>query len=249
MGLMARNPVRHNCAQPHQCSLDVRMQVMARSPLTKKLNPQQHRELDQHLTSWAWAAGDPILLAGEQAQGSYMVAAGRARITRDTIDGREITVDIAAPGDVIGPLHTHSSPATDSAWAIETTCALYLPAEALAEVVDAYPQLALAIMRMQQNQLVRSRERETAQTTSTVEQRVAAALQHLDAKLGQIRQDGSSLLQVRLRRDDVAGMAGTTVESTSRAMARMKKTGVIDSGREWIAITNHQALADLVAGL
>lgn len=101
-------------------------------------------------------------------------------------------------------------------------------------------------MRMQQDQLVRSRERETAQTTSTVEQRVAAALQHLDAKLGQIRQDGSSLLQVRLRRDDVAG---TTVESASRAMARMKKTGVIDSGREWIAITNHQALADLVAGL
>lgn len=151
---------------------------------------------------------------------------------------------------VVACSETSTAPVPSSmisnSWAIETTCALYLPVEALAEVVDAYPQLALAIMRMQQDQLVRSRERETAQTTSTVEQRVAAALQHLDAKLGQIRQDGSSLLQVRLRRDDVAG---TTVESASRAMARMKKIGVIDSGREWIAITNHQALADLVAGL
>lgn len=248
MGCMVRNPVRHTCAQPHHCSLDVRMQVLARSPLTKELNPQQHRELDQHLTSWAWAAGDPILLAGEQAQGSYMVASGRARIARDTIDGREITVDIAVPGDVIGPLHTHSSPAMDSAWAMETTCALYLPAEALAEVVEAYPQVALAIMRMQQDQLAQSRNRETAQATSTVEQRVAAALQHLDTTLGETRRDGSRLLQVRLRRDDVAGMAGTTVESASRALAKMKKTGVIDSGREWIAITDHQALTDLITG-
>lgn len=245
---MSRNPVRHSCAQPHRCSLDVRLKVMARSPLTRELSPQQHRELDQHLSAWSWAAGDPILLAGEEASGSYMVASGRARITRDTIDGREITIDIAAPGDVIGPLHTHSSPATDSAWTMETTCALYLPAEALAEVVGTYPQLALAIMRMQQDQLAQSRERETAQATSTVEQRVAAALQHLDAKLGETRRDGSRLLQARLRRDDIAGMAGTTVESASRAMAKMKKTGVIDSGREWIAITDQAALADLVIG-
>lgn len=224
------------------------MKVMARSPLTRELSLQQHRELDHHLTAWAWAAGDPILLAGEQAPGSYMVASGRARISRDTIDGREITVDIAAPGDIIGPLHTHSSPATDSAWAMETTCALYLPAEALTKVVDTYPQLALAIMRRQQNQLALSREREIAQATVTVEQRVATTLQHLDAKLGQPQQDGSSLLQVRLRRDDIAGMAGTTLESASRTMAKMKKTGVIDSGREWIAITDHQALAELSTG-
>lgn len=224
------------------------MQVLARSPLTKELNPQQHRELDQHLTSWAWAEGEPILLAGEQAQGSYMVASGRARVVRDTIDGREITVDIAVPGDVIGPLHTHSSPAMDSVWAMETTCALYLPAEALAEVVEAYPQVALAIMRMQQDQLTQSRNRQTAQATLTVEQRVAAVLQHLDTTLGETRRDGSRLLQVRLRRDDVAGMAGTTVESASRALSKMKKTGVIDSGREWIAITDHQALTDLITG-
>lgn len=243
---MARNPVRRNCAQPHECSVDVRMKVLARSPLTRDLSPEQHTEIDRLLTSWAWAAEDPILLAGDEADGTYLVASGRARITRDTRDGREITLDIAAPGDIIGPLHTHQSTATDSAWAMETTCALYLPAEALAEVVETYPAVALAMLRMQQDELARARERETAQTTSTVEQRVAAALRRLDDKLGQTRGDGSSLLQVRLRRDDIAGMAGTTVESASRALARMKKEGVINSGREWIAIIDHEALADLI---
>lgn len=242
---MARNPVRSNCAQPHPCSWDVRMKVMARSPLTRDLSPQQHEELDQYLTSWAWATGDPIVLAGEPLEGSYMVASGRARITRDTIDGQETTVDIAVPGDIIGPLHTHTAPAPDSAWAMETTCALFLPADALATVVKNYPPMALAILQMQQEQLVRSRDRDTTQATATVAQRVADALLYLDVKLGEPRRDGSSLLQARLRRSDVAGLAGTTVESTSRAMAKMKKDGVIDSGREWIAITDHEALADL----
>ena len=233
MGGMS-NPVRSNCAQPHSCSANVRLAAMARSPLTREMTPDEHLELDEFVTSWAWAEGDPLMLAGEEMTGSYMVVAGRVRVTRDTIDGRELTVDIAAPGDIVGPLDTVPSAAVDSAWAMETTCALYLPGDRLAKVIAGHPTLALAIVRMQQERLAQARERDVGQTAKTVAQRVAAVLLRLDAKLGQLQSDGSSLLQVRLRRDDIAGMAGTTVESTSRAMSKMKKDGVIDSGREWV---------------
>lgn len=224
------------------------MQAMSRSPLTRELSPEEHRDLDGYLTAWSWAEGDPIFLAGEEVDGSYLVVSGRARVTRDTIDGREITVDIAAPGDVIGPLDIRASEAVDSAWAMETTCALHLPAASLAQVIEAHPKLALAIIRMQQERLAQSRERDIAQATKTVEQRVAAVLRRLNGKLGQLQTDGSSLLQVRLRRDDIAGMAGTTLESASRAMSKMKKAGVIDSGREWVAIADAEALDALIEG-
>lgn len=228
--------------------MEVRLNAMARSPLSRDLEVAQHRDLDRYLSAWSWAADDPVFLAGEQATGSYLVVSGRVRVTRDTIDGREITVDIAAPGDMLGPLYTHAVEAVDSAWAMETTCALYLPAESLAEVITQHPALALSIMRMQQDRLAQSRERDIGQTTKNVEQRVGAVLRRLEAKLGDRRPDGSSLLQVRLRRDDIAGMAGTTIESASRAMSKMKKSGILDSGREWVAIVNHDALDDLVAG-
>lgn len=224
------------------------MQVMARSPLTRDLSPEQHAELDRHLTSWSWAEADPILRAGEEAAGSYMVASGRVRVIRDTIDGREITVDIAGPGDVIGSLHTHPSQVEDSAWAMETTCAFFLPAEALAKVVQEYPPMALAMLRMQQERLTQAREREIAQATRTVVQRVASVLVNLAARLGQRQADGATLLQVRLRRDDIAGIAGTTLESASRAMSQMKRDGLIDSGREWVSILDHQALTELASG-
>lgn len=248
METMSQNPVRRSCAQPHHCSPEVRLKAMARSPLLRDMDVDEHRDLDQYLSAWSWAEGDPVILAGDEITGSYLLVAGRARVTRDTIDGREITVDIAAPGDVIGPLHTHPVEVVDSAWAMETTCALYLPADSLAEVITRHPTLALSIVRMQQEHLTQSRERNVGQTTTTVEQRVGAALRRLDGKFGEHQQDGSSLLQVRLRRDDIAGMAGTTVESASRAMAKMKKAGIINSGREWVAILDRDALEDLVDG-
>ena len=228
--------------------MDTRIRVMKRSPLTRDLTEEQMSHLARDLKAWAWNEGDPLLIAGEEADGSYMIASGRARITRDTIDGRELTVAIAAPGDIVGPVSTVPTGAVDSAWAMETTCALFIPADALAEVVADYPQFAVALLQMQQNQLRLAREKEVGQTIHTVEQRVAAVLEELALKLGQHLSDGSTLLQVRLRRRDIAGMAGTTLESASRAMSKMKRAGIIDSGREWVSILDADGLADLVMG-
>lgn len=242
---MSTSPVRSTCAHPHQCSLDVRMQVMTRSPLTRDLTPQQHAELDEHLRALSWAEGDPLLLAGESPGGVYLMMSGRARVTRDTEEGDEITLDVAAPGDVIGPLATTVTEAVDSAWAMETTCALYLPAGSLAVVVEKFPTLALALLRLQQERLDTARERDVAHATRTVEQRVAGVLLHLADKLGRVRTDGSVVIDARLRRDDIAGMATTTVESASRAMAKMKREGLIDSGREWVVLLDAPALSAL----
>lgn len=224
------------------------MRVMAQSPLTRELSAADYRELDSFVTAWSWAAGDPIIFAGEDIEGSYMIVAGRARVTRDTAEGREITVDIAVPGDVIGPLSTHAAPSPDSAWAMETTCALYLPAHALATVVHRLPQFALSLLSLQQQMVNRSRTSHTDSATVPVEQRVAAALLYLNSKLGQRQRGGSFLLQARLRRDDIAGLAATTVESTSRVMSRLKKDGLIDAGREWISLRDVPKLTTLAAG-
>lgn len=245
---MASNPVRSSCAHAHSCSHDVRLRAMADSPLLGSLTPEQHLRLDTTLSAWAWNEGDPLLMAGEMLEGSYLIVAGRARVTRDTVDGKEITVDIAAPGDMVGPLSTFTAEAPDSVWAMETTCALYLPAAALSDVVKDYPQFALSLLEMQHENLSHSRTRGVAQSTKTVEQRVAGVILHLDEKLGQVRSDSSHLIQVRIRRDDIAGMAGTTIESASRAMTRMKRNGLIDSGREWVVVLDFDALSNLAEG-
>ena len=108
-----------------------------------------------------------------------------------------------------------------------------------------YPTLAVALMNMQYRRLMQSRQTGMAQSTQSVTQRVACVLLLLDRKTGYTRSDGTRVLQVKLPRTDVAGMAGTTVESTSRVMAQLKKNGVIDSGREWVHILDLPELRKL----
>ena len=43
-------------------------------------------------------------------------------------------------------------------------------------------------------------------------------------------------------------MASTTIESASRAMSKMKRAGLIDSGREWVSLRDLEGLDLLAAG-
>ncbi|MHA2789715.1 Crp/Fnr family transcriptional regulator [Corynebacterium sp. S7] len=242
---MARNPVRSSCAQPHECGLDVRLNALARNSLTKHLSHDDHLVLDTYLSAWAWGPDEPILFAGEESEGSYLIVHGRARVSRDTADGRNITIDIAAPGDIVGPISSHIAIAENSVWAMETTCALYLEHTALAEVLQRWPSVGVELLHLQQTRLAEANDRGVAHVSRTVDQRVAAVLVRLDEKMGQRMSDGTHLIQVRIRREDIAGMAGTTVESASRAMSALKKQAVIDSGREWVRILDAERLADI----
>src|SRR5699024_5299022 len=144
---MSANPVRPNCARRHSCSLDVRLDAMARSPLTRELKPEEHLDLDSFVTSWAWSEGDPLMMAGQNVLAFCLAAAGRVRLSRYTVAGRQISVDIASTGDIFGPLETTPSYAVDSAWGMEPTCALFLPADRLAEVIARHPALPVAIVQ------------------------------------------------------------------------------------------------------
>lgn len=109
--------------------------------------------------------------------------------------------------------------------------------------MQEHPALAVQILNLQQEHLARVRHNEIAQATLPVPQRVADVLLHLNTKLGATRADGVRVLTADVSRADIAGMAGTTVESASRVMAAWKKQGLIDSGRRWVALLDVAALA------
>jgi CRP-like cAMP-binding protein len=77
-----------------------------------------------------------------------------------------------------------------------------------------------------------------------VERRIASILLSLGQKLGEPSEHGL-LLQVPLTRQELADMAGATVETASRVVSRLETAGVLSTGRQWIAITDPQRLAAL----
>jgi len=51
-----------------------------------------------------------------------------------------------------------------------------------------------------------------------------------------------------LSREDLAAMAGATVETASRTLSQFKKAGLIHSGRQWVALADTDGLRAIAEG-
>lgn len=221
------------------------MQVLARVPLFADLSEHQLDSVDRRMVSLSWGEGDALFTAGEPADHLYVLAAGRAKLSRPASTGSEVVVDLLAPGDLFGALSTLGQPVyAETAWALTTTCALRIDPRSFRQVLLEHPQVGLRVLDDVACRLAEARSGMGQQSMSTVAQRVAATLLRLADKLGQERSGNQGiLLQLPLTRVDLASMAGSTPESVSRVMSQLRRDGVIDSGRRWTAVLDRDRLA------
>jgi CRP/FNR family transcriptional regulator, nitrogen oxide reductase regulator len=240
-----RIPLTSTCALPHRCSRAVRMQVLGGVALFTGLSQQQLEGIDKRMVSLSWAAGDPLFTAGELADHLYVLAAGQAKLSQPRPGGQEVVVDLLTPGDLFGALSILGQPVyPETAWALTTTCALRIDAQSFREILAEHPEVALRVLDDVAGRLAQARSDVGQQSTSTVAQRVATTLLRLADKLGQERSGNrGTLLQLPLSRADLAAMVGSTAESVSRVMSRLRKDGIIDSGRRWTAVLDRDRLA------
>nr|WP_297426343.1 Crp/Fnr family transcriptional regulator [uncultured Actinotalea sp.] len=254
-------PLRSTCARPHACPAPVRREVLSRVPLFAGLSAEDLLTVDARMTSLAWAEGDPLYRAGEPAEHLYVLAVGRAKVLRTAATGQDVVVDLLAPGDLAGPLGAgdpHDGAGvlgtsgagvhTETVVALSTVCALRIGLTEFRAVLEEHPAVALRVLDTTLRLLAEARADVVRQSTADVAQRVAATLLRLDARFGQERAAGGTLLQLPLSRADLAGMTGSTPESVSRVMSRLRREGVLETGRRWTAIRDRERLAAVAAG-
>jgi CRP/FNR family transcriptional regulator len=78
-----------------------------------------------------------------------------------------------------------------------------------------------------------------------VESRIAALLLKLADKTGE-KKDKTILIDMRLTKQDIAEMVGTTVETTIRVMSKFKKSGYITDKDGKVLIKDLEALESIV---
>jgi CRP-like cAMP-binding protein len=173
-----------------------------------------------------------------------VVAAGQVKTLQPALNGQDSIVDMLGPGDLLGGLSVLSQQVYGvTAEALVTTCALRIDTVTFREVLLEHPQVALRALDEVTALLQDARSDTSQRATSTVAQRVATTLLQLAEKFGQHGGSGDgTLLQLPLSRADLAAMTGSTPESVSRAMSRLRNDGIIDSGRRWTSILDRAKL-------
>ena len=144
---------------------------------------------------------------------------------------------LLAPGDAFGGVAAFGgSTYPVSAEAVTLVSADEWPGAVMASLMERYPKLAMNALRLR----IRAAPR-VAGTVSSARDREgrapgSPALLRLVQQAGRPVESGV-LIDLRLSREDIAQMTGTTLFTVSRLLSRLEADGVIEAGRQRVVVS------------
>ncbi len=241
------SPVRIEPVEIHMCDLDMRLTILHSVPFFAHLSHEDVAEINQLFHEYGYDAGETIYFSGDPAAYLYIVASGQVKLLRHAITGQDVMVDVLSQGDFFGTLSAlESETYADTAQAQISICVLRITAEDFRALLARHPDIALKVLDITSRRLQDAYEMLRQLSAHSVEKRIAHVLLKLVEKLGEAS-DVGLLIQMPLNRDDIAQMTGTTSETASRIMSQFQRDGLIQSGRQWVAVTDQNALASIAA--
>lgn len=230
------------------CGIDVRLAMLARSPLFAGLDDAALARVNARCHAVAMAPGEVVYRKGEEAERLIVVATGQLKLLEHTADGGEVVLDLCVPGSFLGgaPMLGDVAYAHD-AHALTHGCLLVLAADVFEAVVRDEPTVALNALRLTSQRLRDAQRTVQALSRRPVETQLAATLLRLAARLGG-PETPAARLELALSQVDLAAMSGTTPESVSRTFAAWHRRGLVERGRGWIELRDRAALEALAEG-
>lgn len=237
-----KSPLKAENFEPEMCSVELRLEILSRVSFFAELSPQDINEVNKLFRERGYMSGDTIYFAGDAAERLYVVASGKVKLIRHTLEGQDVLLDILTPGEFFGSLSALGDDIyPDTAQAQTAACVLGVGAEEFRTILRSYPSVALTVLDRVSERLKTAHEMVRQLSAHSVERRIAYTLLKLADKLGEEGEVGL-LIQMPLSRDDLAEMTGTTTETASRVMSQFQKQNLVRSGRGWVAITDGEGL-------
>lgn len=198
----------------------------------------------------AFDEGATIFWQGDPCDRVWILRSGRIKIVYQEESGREVTLELIGPGEPFGgaTLFMPTHPATAQALVVSET--LSFPSENYGALLLEEPAVALRLVRMLGLRL-HSMVALHVLAGERVERRLAHILLKLAARSGRAVAEGR-LITLALSRQDLADMAGTTLETTIRMMSRFSREGLLRTLRGgYIVLLDEARLRELAqdAGL
>lgn len=196
------------------------------------------------------ARGQRLFHQGAAATRLYLLLQGSVRLTQLMGGGQLILLRLIVPGEPFGgvaALAQRSYPV--SAEVTEPSVVLAWSGTSMQGLLRQHPQLAINLIDLMAQRLHDMQRRYEELATQQVRQRLARTLLRLAGRTGWRTADGGILIDVRLSRQDLAEMAGTSLFTASRTLRRWQSDEIIQSQRQRILIRRPHVLAAIAEDL
>ncbi len=221
------------------------MKNLKKIELFKNLSAEELKESEPYIDVSSFKKKEPIFSEGDPPEWFYIVSTGKVKITKISHEGKEIILEVMSPNDIFGGVAALKNfPYPANAIAMEDTEALKISRKNLMRLVDRFPSLMHCIALQLGDRMKSSYDSLKNIALERVEARIAALLLKLSGKVGVETKDGV-LIDMRLTKQDVADMVGTTVETSIRTFSKFKKQGLVADTNGRIIIKDKEGLAAL----
>lgn len=211
----------------------------------KNLSGEELRELSAYLQRETFKKRKVIFSEGESPDWFFIVMRGKVKVTKLSHEGKEIILELISPGDIFGGVAVlRGFPYPANAIAMEDTTVIKISRRSLMRLIDRFPNLMFCIAMNLGDRMKSSYDSLKNIALERVEARIAALLLKLADKVG-VKSPEGLVIDMRLTKQDVADMVGTTVETSIRTFSKMKKQKFLTESGGRIVIKNREGLEAL----
>lgn len=210
-----------------ESELKDRLDYIRHVPIFKALDEHELKLIADTVKERVYKKNSIIVSEGNHGDSMYIVKSGKVKIYKTDVSGREIILGIKGEHKMFGEVTLFTDvkyPATVKT--IEDSEILILENAEVEKIVKSSPELALAIIKVLSDRLLKSQQRIKELVMDDVYMRTARELLSLSEKYG--KENGNSTeLDLGLTREEIASMIGTSRETVSRVLSRFGSEGSI----------------------
>ena len=209
-----------------------------------KLQEEEALLLNTVKTCVHFKKGDTIFQEGSYPRGLYCINTGKVKIFQIGNDGKEQIVHLANDADVMGyRALLGGDKYSCSAIALEDTNLCFIPKSSFISLVEKTPKVALQLIHLLSNELKETEKKITNIAQYPVRDRLALGLLTLKSNYG--LEDDNATINVIIKREDLANIAGTTRETTIRLLYEFQEQNLIELVSKKIKILNEAKLIEI----
>lgn len=206
-------------------------------PIFSQINQDEIKKISDIAKERFYKKGNIIIGEGDKGDRIFIIKTGKVKIYKTSLDGREVILDIKNDGSVFGEVVLFNDinyPA--SVEAIEDTNLYVIKNEDIEEIIKNNSDIALEIIKVLNRRLHDAQKKLKNMALNDTYVRTAQLLIKLSTKYGKDTKDGLEI-DLRLTREELASLAGTSRETVSRALSQFnKENAIIIKGRKIIVI-------------
>jgi CRP/FNR family cyclic AMP-dependent transcriptional regulator len=213
-----------------------------------QLSPQEFSELIRVAQSRRYAKGEFVFSAGSPGETVYFLRLGKIKIGQLSPLGREVILWFCLAGEIFGLAEVaRGGGRVVHAQACEDSEVLAVSQEEFKVFLERHTRLALLSMQVLSSRLRVLGEMFINLVADDVDTRIAKLILRLGARYG-TRSGKDILLNIPLTHQEIADMVGTTRQTVTGVLGRLRRQGVLSIENHRILIESEEFLNEMSQG-